>query len=38
MVFGFGGLGIDNNVLAEDDRLLQVLPLTARLNFYFTDK
>ena len=27
MVWGFWGLGLDNNVLAEDGGLLQVLPL-----------
>ena len=32
--FGFRGLGLDNNVLAEDGGLLQVLPLTVHLNFF----
>ena len=34
MDFGFRGLGLDNNVLAEDGGLLQVLPLTVHLIFF----
>ena len=33
--FKFWGPGLDNNVLAEDGGLLQVLPLTVHLNFFF---
>ena len=31
---GFRGPGLDNDVLAEDGGLLQVLPLTVHLNFF----
>ena len=33
-VLGFWGLRIDNNVLAEDGELCQVIPLTVHLNFF----
>ena len=36
--FGFWGLGLDINVLVEDGGLLEVLPLTVHLNFFWTDK
>ena len=32
--FGFWGLGLDDNVLAEDGGLLQVHPLTVHLKFF----
>ena len=36
--FEFWGLGLDNNVLAEDGGLLHVLALAVHLNFFWTDK
>ena len=36
--FVFWGLGLDNNVLAENGGLLQVLLLTVHLKFFLTDK
>ena len=35
--FGFLGLGLDNDIFAEDGGLIQVLPLNVHLKF-LTDK